>query len=89
MSPMHTYMYIDILLHDCVFQVNKHLVTMAERAALVDYETKENRTDPSSNYSWSKLSPGSQERRRKKLVKERRDLLRKVAKIRMQQVLTL
>ena len=54
---------------------------MAERAALVDYETKENRTDPSSNYSWSKLSPGSQERRRKKLVKERRDLLRKVAKI--------
>ena len=54
---------------------------MAKRAVLLDFETKVNRTDPSSNYGWSKLSPDSQDKRRKKLVRERHDLLRKVTKI--------
>ena len=54
---------------------------MAERSVLVDFETKENRTDPTSNYGWSKLSPGSQDKRRKKLVKSRCDLIHKVTKI--------
>lgn len=54
---------------------------MAECAVLLDFETKVKRTDPSSNYGWSKLSPDSQDKRRKKLVKERHDLLHKVAKI--------
>ena len=54
---------------------------MAERAVLLDFETKVNRADPSSNYGWSKLSPDSQDKRHKKLVKERHDLLCKVAKI--------
>ena len=46
---------------------------LAMEAVKCDAEQKASRLEPSSRYSWSKLSPGSQQLRRHNVVMERRD----------------
>ena len=50
-----------------------HVSQMAENAVMTDETVRLARTSTTSNYSWGKLSPNSQQIRRSDLVKERRD----------------
>ena len=54
-----------------------HLTQLALETAKCDPELKAARREPSSNYSWNKLSPASQQARRFHVAKERRDFMAK------------
>ena len=54
---------------------------LAENAVQVDDERKRDRTACSSNYSWKKLSPGSQLKRRSNLVQEKQAHIRQATKV--------
>lgn len=50
-------------------------------AVKCDPEHKASRLEPSSNYSWNKLSPGSQQLRRSHVVREKSDYKAKAQKL--------
>ena len=64
-----------------IFQVYIAAVQQGERELLIDKETKAARTTCSSNYSWARLSPDSQAKRRSNIVKERRMYAEKAEKL--------
>ena len=58
-----------------------HVSQLAENAVKTDEEVRLARTSTTSNYSWEKLSPNSQQIRRANLVKERRDYAKQASKV--------
>ena len=54
---------------------------LAENAVTTDEAERSARTRSTSNYSWEKLSPNSQQIRRSNLVKERRDFAAQASKV--------
>ena len=60
--------------------LDSHLLQYASNAAEVSDETKIARTLPSSNYPFSYLSPASQKVRARKLMQERKNLNKQIAK---------
>lgn len=64
-----------------LLQVFSHLRQLAVEAIKCEPEVRASRREPSSNYSWSKLSPASQQTRRFNVVKERRDYMAKAKRL--------
>lgn len=58
-----------------------HVSQLAENAVMTDEAVRLARTSATSNYSWDKLSPSSQQIRRSNLVKERRDYMKRADRL--------
>ena len=71
------HMLILIFIYDTC-QVYSHVTQQAETS---DEKARSARCNCSSNYSWSKLSPGSQLKRRSSLVKERQIYMKRASTV--------
>ena len=58
-----------------------HVSQLAENAVTTDEAVRLARTSSTSNYSWEKLSPNSQQIRRSNLVKERQKFAKQASKL--------